>query len=44
MLQMSTTLIRLDDEIVKDTQSRLYSLDGGIEALNESELLHLILG
>jgi DNA repair protein RadC len=44
MLQMSTTFTRPDDEIVKETQSRLYSLDGGIEALNESELLHLILG
>lgn len=44
MLQITTTLTRQDAEIVKETQSRLYEVDGGIESLNESELLHLILG
>jgi DNA repair protein RadC len=41
---MSTKYTRKDTEIIKETQKRLYELDGGIGLLNESELLHLILG
>lgn len=44
MLQMTTTLTRQDSEIVKETQTRLYEADRGIESLNERELLYLILG
>lgn len=44
MLQMTLTCTREDVEVVKETQARLYEVDGGIEALSESELLHLILG
>ena len=41
MLQMSTTYTRKDTEVIKETQTRLYEVDGGIKSLNESELLHL---
>ncbi|EFV74948.1 MULTISPECIES: RadC family protein [Cytobacillus] len=44
MLQMSTTYTRKDTEVIKETQTRLYEVDGGIKSLNESELLHLIIG
>ncbi|OIJ11504.1 hypothetical protein BKP35_12230 [Anaerobacillus arseniciselenatis] len=42
MLQMTLTCSRNDVEVVKETQTRMYEVDGGIEALSESELLHLI--
>lgn len=44
LLQMTTTFTRMDAQIVKETQQRLYEATGGVEALNISELLHLILG
>ena len=43
MLQMTTTLTRNDAEIIRETQTRLFEVEG-INALNEAELLHLILG
>lgn len=44
MLQMTMNCLRSDVDVVRETQSRLYEVDGGMEALNETELLHLILG
>ena len=41
---MTTSFTRNDADVVRETQTRLYEADGGIEALNVSELLHLILG
>jgi DNA repair protein RadC len=44
MLQASMTYTRKDADVVRETQERLYEVDGGIESLNIGELLHLILG
>ncbi len=44
MLQLTTAFTRDDAEVIRETQTRLYEVDGGVKALNMSELLHLILG
>lgn len=43
MLQMTAACLRNDQELIRETKSRLYEIDGGIKALNEAELLQLIL-
>lgn len=41
---MTAAYMRNDAEIIRETQTRLYEIDGGMKALNEAELLQLILG